>query len=144
MARHFLGLYLLIAATLAVVSWGQDRLLQVYSGPDTAEEKSSAAIMTVLADRLQEAPAQSWKARIADITARTGLDMEIFAAGEIAGPGTLQRLSRGENAYMHSSGGDSWVLKRIDTDHVLALKSREPAGQKGPLEWAFTLVFYAV
>jgi len=45
MARHFLGLYLLIAATLAVVSWGQDRLLQAYSGPDTAEEKSTAAMV---------------------------------------------------------------------------------------------------
>jgi two-component system OmpR family sensor kinase len=144
MARHFLGLYLLIAATLAVVSWGQDRLLQAYSGPDTAEDKSTAAVMSVLADRLQEAPAESWKNRIADIAGRTGLDMEIFASGEIAGPGTLQSLNRGENAYMRSSAGDSWVLKRIDNDHVLALKSPEPAGQKGPLEWGFTVVFYAV
>src|ERR1700730_5515146 len=144
MARHFLGLYLLIAATLAVVSWGQDRLLQAYSGPDTAEEKSTAAIVAVLADRLREAPAESWKARIGDIAARTGLDMEIFAAGEIAGPGTLQRLSRGENAYMRSSAGDSWVLKRIDEGHVLALTSPEPAGQRGPLEWGLTIVFYAV
>ena len=144
MARHFLGLYLLIAATLAVVSWGQDRLLQAYSGPDTAEDKSTAAVMSVLADRLQEAPAESWKSRLADIAGRTGLDMEIFASGEIAGPGTLQSLNRGENAYMRSSAGDSWVLKRIDNDHVLALKSPEPAGQKGPLEWGFTIVFYAV
>jgi len=144
MARHFLGLYLLIILTLAVVSWGQDRLLQAYSSPDAAEEKSTAAIVSVLIDRLQEAPAESWKTRIAGIAARTGLDMEIFAAGEIAGPGTLQRLSRGENAYMRSSAGDSWVLKRIDNDHVLALKSPEPAGRKGPLEWGFTILFYAV
>jgi two-component system OmpR family sensor kinase len=144
MARHFLGLYLLIAATLAVVSWGQDRLLQAYSGPDTAEDKSTAAVVAVLADRLREAPAQSWETLLADIAARTGLDVEIFAAGEIAGPGTLQRLSRGENAYMRSSGGDSWVLKRIDEGHVLALKSPEPAGQRGPLEWGLTIVFYAV
>jgi len=143
MARHFLGLYLLIVLTLAVVSWGQDRLL-AYSSPDAAEEKSTAAIVTVLIDQLQEAPAESWKTRIAGIAARTGLDLEIFAAGEIAGPGTLQRLSRGENAYMRSSAGDSWVLKRIDNDHVLALKSPEPAGQKGPLEWGFTILFYAV
>jgi two-component system, OmpR family, sensor kinase len=144
MARHFLGLYLLIAATLAVVSWGQDRLLQAYSGPEAAEDKSTAAIVAVLADRLQEAPAESWKSRLAGIAARTGLDMEIFAAGEIAGSGTLQRLSRGENAYMRSSSGDSWVLKRIDNDHVLALKSPEPSGQRGPLEWGLTIVFYAV
>ena len=143
MARHFLGLYLLIAVTLAVVSWGQDRLLQ-YSGPDAAEDKSTAAIVAVLADRLREAPAESWKSRIAGIAARTGLDVDIFAAGEIAGRDTLQRLSRGENAYMRSSTGDSWVLKRIDQDHVLALKSPEPAGQRGPLEWGLTIVFYAV
>jgi two-component system OmpR family sensor kinase len=134
----------LIAVTLAVVSWGQDRLLQAYSGPDAAEDKSTATIVAVLADRLQEAPAESWKTRIAGIAARTGLDIDIFAAGEIAGRGTLQRLSRGENAYMRSSTGDSWVLKRIDKDHVLALKSPEPAGQRGPLEWGLTIVFYAV
>src|SRR5207248_6883368 len=52
--------------------------------------------------------------------------------------------SRGENAYMRSSTGYYWVLKRIDADHVLALKSPEPASQKGPLEWGLTLVFYAV
>jgi two-component system, OmpR family, sensor kinase len=144
MARHFLGLYLLIAATLAVVSWGQDKLLQAYSGPDAAEEKSTAAIVAVLADRLREGPAESWKSRLAGIAERTGLDMEIFAAGEIAGRGTLQRLGRGENAYMRSSTGDSWVLKRIDNEHVLALKSLEPAGQRGPLEWGFTIMFYAV
>jgi two-component system OmpR family sensor kinase len=144
MARHFFGLYVLIAVTLAVVSWGQDRLLQAYSGPDAAEDKSTATIVAVLADRLQEAPAESWKTRIAGIAARTGLDIDIFAAGEIAGRGTLQRLSRGENAYMRSSTGDSWVLKRIDKDHVLALKSPEPAGQRGPLEWGLTIVFYAV
>jgi two-component system OmpR family sensor kinase len=144
MARHFLGLYLLIAATLAVVSWGQDRLLQAYSSPDAAEEKSTATIMAVLVDRLRDAPVESWKNQIAGIASRTGLDVEIFAADEIAGRGTLERLGRGENAYMRSSAGDSWVLKRIDKDHVLALRSPEPAGQRGPLEWGLTIVFYAV
>ena len=45
---------------------------------------------------------------------------------------------------MRSSAGDSWVLKRIDADHVLALKSRESQGRRGPLEWGFTIVFYAL
>jgi signal transduction histidine kinase len=70
--------------------------------------------------------------------------MEVFATGEIAGRDTLERLNRGENAYMRSSSGDSWVLKRIDGDHVLALKSPEPVGQRGPLEWGLTILFYAV
>ena len=45
MARHFLGLYLLIVFTLAVVSWSQDRLLQAYSGTDTAEDKPVAVLL---------------------------------------------------------------------------------------------------
>jgi two-component system OmpR family sensor kinase len=143
-ARHFLGLYLLIVVTLAVVSWGQDRLLQIYSKPDAAEDKSSAAVMTILADRLQAAQPQSWKSLVAGVAGRTGIDMEIFATNEIAGRDTLQKLSRGENAYMRSSQGDSWVLKRIDSEHVLALRSREPPGQRSLLEWGFTIVFYAL
>jgi two-component system, OmpR family, sensor kinase len=143
-ARHFLGLYLLIVVTLAVVSWGQDRLLQLYSNPDAADDKPTAAVMAILADRLQGAPAESWKSLVAGVAGRSGIDMEVFATEEIAGGDTLQKLSRGENAYMHSSQGDSWILKRIDSEHVLALRSREPAGQRGPLEWAFTLLFYAV
>ncbi|MEA3182939.1 MAG: hypothetical protein QOI59_6462 [Gammaproteobacteria bacterium] len=144
MARHFLGLYLLIVVTLAVVSWGQDRLLQLYSNPDAADDKPTAAVMAILADRLQGAPAESWKSLVAGVAGRSGIDMEVFATEEIAGGDTLQKLSRGENAYMRSSQGDSWILKRIDSEHVLALRSREPAGQRGPLEWAFTLLFYAV
>lgn len=144
MARHFLGLYLLIVLTLAVVSWGQDRLLQIYSSPAAAEDKPAAAVMSVVADQLREAPAGRWKALVAGISTRTGVDMELFANDEIAGGGTLERLSRGENAYMRSSSGDSWVLKRIDGDYVLALKSLEPAGRRGPLEWALTILFYAL
>jgi two-component system OmpR family sensor kinase len=143
MARHFLGLYLLIVLTLAIVSWGQDRLL-AYSNPDTADDKSTAAIVAVLQDRLRSLPADGWKAQIAAMASRTGVDMELFANDEIAGPDTLERLSRGENAYMRTSAGDSWVLKRIDDGHVLALKSRESGGQRGPLEWSLTLLFYAV
>ena len=138
MARHFLGLYLLIVVTLAVVSWGQDQLLQAYSNPEAAEDKPTAAAMAILADRLHDAPSGSWKNLVAGVAGRTGVDMEVFATSEIAGPDTLQRLSRGENAYMRSSQGDSWVLKRIDSEHVLALRSREPSAQRGPLEWGLT------
>ena len=144
MARHFLGLYLLIVVTLAVVSWGQDRLLQAYSNAESAEDKATAAVMATLADRLHAAPAGSWKSLVAGIAGRTGIDMEVFATSEIAGSDTLQRLSRGENAYMRSSKGDSWVLQRIDSEHVLALRSSDPAGERGPLEWGLTLLFYAV
>ncbi len=144
MARHFLGLYLLIVVTLAVVSWGQDRLLQIYSNPEATEDKPTAAVMSVVADRLRQAPADTWKAAVAGIASRTGVDMELFSNDEIVGGGTLERLNRGENAYMRSSGGESWVLRRIDGSYVLALRSPEPPGQRGPLEWALTILFYAV
>ena len=144
MARHFLGLYLLVVVTLAVVSWGQDRLFQIYSQPDSAENRPVATVMAVLADRLRDAPPESWRSLIWGIAGRTGVDAEVFATNEIAGADTLQKLSRGENAYMRSSQGDSWVLKRIDNDHVLALRSREPSGTRGPLDWVVTILFYAL
>ena len=40
--------------------------------------------------------------------------------------------------------GDTWALKRLDASHVLALKSRESAAQRRPLEWALTMLFYAL
>ena len=144
MARHFLGLYLLIIMTLAVVSWGQDKLLEAYSKPDTNEEKPLAAALTLLADRLHEVPSDSWRAVTTGLAAKTGMDMEVFASGDIAGRDTLDRLGRGELAYMQSSNGDSWVLKRLDSDHVLALRSRQPATERGPLEWGLTIAFYAL
>jgi len=143
-ARHFLGLYLLIVVTLAVVSWGQDRLLQIYSKPDSTEVRPVAAVMAILTDRLHEAPPESWRSLIASVASRTGVDVEVFATHEIAGADRLEKLGRGENAYMRSAQGDSWVLKRIDDDHVLALRSREPVTQRGPLDWAVTILFYAL
>jgi len=143
-ARHFLGLYLLVVVTLAVVSWGQDRLFQIYSKPDAAENRPVAAVMAVLADRLHEAPPQDWRSLIAGIAGRTGVDVEVFATNEIAGADNLQKLSRGENAYMRSAQGDSWVLKRIDNDHVLALRSHEPEARRGALDWGVTILFYAL
>ena len=144
MARHFLGLYLLIVVTLAVVSWGQDRLLQIYSKPDSTEVQPVAAVMAILTDRLHDAPLESWRSLIAGVASRTGVDVEVFATHEIAGGDTLEKLGHGENAYMRSAQGDSWVLKRIDDDHVLALRSREPVTQRGPLDWAVTFLFYAL
>jgi two-component system, OmpR family, sensor kinase len=143
-ARHFLGLYLLIVVTLAVVSWGQDRLLQIYSKPDATEDSSVSTVMAILTDRLHDAPPESWRSLIAGVASRTGIDVEVFATSEIAGSDTLQKLASGENAYMRSSQGDSWALRRIDADHVLAVKSREPATQRGPLDWAVTFLFYAL
>ena len=61
MARHFLGLYLLIVFTLAIVSWGQDRLLQAYSSPDVADDRPLQIAMALLADRLHGEPEEKWR-----------------------------------------------------------------------------------
>jgi len=143
MTRHFLGLYLLIVLTLAAVSWGQDRLLQSYGAQDAAVDKSSLLAMTILENQLRGVPTDEWKPVVAAAAAKTGVDMELFATADITGPKTLDALALGKIANMRASGGASWMLKQLDAAHVLAIEYIEPETQRGPLEWALTLLFYA-
>ena len=143
MARHFLGLYLLIVFTLAVVSWGQDRLLQAYSSADAADDRPVAIAMATLADRLHGVPPDKWRDVVTGVAARTGVDMELFATSDIAGGATLEKLKHGDIAYMEAAEGDSWALRRLDADHVLAIKSGGPVTRRGLLEWSLTMLFYA-
>ena len=143
MVRHFLGLYLLIVFTLAVVSWGQDRLLRAYSSTDAADDRPVAIAVSTLADRLHGEPPEKWRDIITGVAARTGVDMELFATGDIAGDETLAKLAHGAIAYMEAAGGDSWALRRLDADHVLAIKSAAPGARRGLLEWSLTMLFYA-
>jgi two-component system, OmpR family, sensor kinase len=143
MVRHFLGLYLLIVFTLAVVSWGQDRLLQAYSSGDPSDDRPVTIAMAALADRLHGVPPDKWRDVISGIATRTGVGMELFATRDIAGDATLERLKQGDIAYMEGASGDSWALRRLDADHVLAIKSAEPAAHRGVLEWSLTMLFYA-
>jgi two-component system OmpR family sensor kinase len=143
MARHFLGLYLLIVFTLAIVSWGQDRLLQAYSSADAADDRPVAIAMATLADRLHGVPPDKWRDVVTGVAARTGVDMELFATGDIAGDETLEKLKHGDIAYMEAAAGDSWALRRLDADHVLAIKSGGPVARRGLLEWSLTMLFYA-
>src|SRR3984957_1197415 len=143
MARHFLGLYLLIVFTLAVVSWGQDRLLQAYSSADAADDRPVALAMATLADRLHGEPPEKWRDIVTGVAARTGVDMELFATSDIAGDETLAKLEHGDIAYMEAAEGDSWALRRLDADYVLAIKSGGPVTRRGLLEWSLTMLFYA-
>jgi two-component system, OmpR family, sensor kinase len=143
MVRHFLGLYLLIVFTLAVVSWGQDRLLRAYSSTDAADDRPVAIAMSTLADRLHGEPPEKWRDIITGVAARTGVDMELFATRDIAGDETLAKLAHGAIAYMEAAGGDSWALRRLDADYVLAIKSAAPGSRRGLLEWSLTMLFYA-
>jgi two-component system OmpR family sensor kinase len=143
MVRHFLGLYLLIVFTLAIVSWGQDRLLRAYSSTDAADDRPVAIAMSTLADRLHGEPPEKWRDIITGVAARTGVDMELFATRDIAGDETLAKLAHGAIAYMEAAGGDSWALRRLDADYVLAVKSAAPGARRGLLEWSLTMLFYA-
>jgi two-component system OmpR family sensor kinase len=143
MVRHFLGLYLLIVFTLAVVSWGQDRLLRVYSSNDAADDRPVAIAMGTLADRLHGEPQEKWRDTLSGVAARTGVDMELFATRDIAGDETLAKLAHGAIAYMEAAGGDSWALRRLNADYVLAIKSAAPGARRGVLEWSLTTLFYA-
>ena len=143
MVRHFLGLYLLILFTLAVVSWGQDRLLRAYSSTDAADDRPVAIAMSTLADRLHGEPPEKWRDIVTGVAARTGVDMELFATRDIAGDETLAKLAHGAIAYMEAAGGDSWALRRLDADYVLAIKSAAPGARRGLLEWSLTMLFYA-
>jgi two-component system, OmpR family, sensor kinase len=142
MARHFLGLYLLIVLTLAAVSWGQDKLLQAYGARDMSDERMLAGALSAVESRLQSAPASEWKHLVDGISAETGGGFELFAASDIAGRETLDKLEHGKVAYMQAAG-EAWALKQLNKDYVLAFKSQAPEAQRGRLEWMITLLFYA-
>ncbi len=143
MVRHFLGLYLLIVFTLAIVSWGQDRLLRIYSNTDAVDDRPVAIAMSTVADRLRGEPPDKWRDVVSAVASRTGVDMELFATRDIAGDETLAKLRHGDIAYMEATGGDSWALRRLNSDYVLAIKSAVPGARRGLLDWSLTMLFYA-
>lgn len=143
MARHFFVLYLLIVLTLAAVSWGQDKLLQAYGTQETADDHGLAVALVALQGRLQGLPAAEWKRAVAGVAAETGADIELFATADIAGHETLNQLGRGQVAYLQEAAGESWAMKQLNPDFVLAVKTATQEPQRGALEWTITVVFYA-
>jgi signal transduction histidine kinase len=99
--------------------------------------------MSTLGDRLHGEPPDKWRDIITGVAARTGVDMELFATRDIVGDETLAKLAHGAIAYMEAAGGDSWALRRLDADYVLAIKSAAPGARRGLLEWSLTMLFYA-
>ena len=143
MARHFLGLYLLIAATLAAVSWAQDALLRLYARPNPMDDAPVALAVSIVNSRLRSLPEAQWKSEVAALAASSGLDMELFSIADFAGRQTLDKLARGETTHMQGSLHQSWALKQLDAGHVLVLKSAESDVRRGPLDWLLTAGFYA-
>jgi two-component system OmpR family sensor kinase len=144
LARHFLPLYVLILLTLAAVSWGQDKILQIYGNRDSADDRSLGIAVAILQSQMQEGSVSEWKHFIADTAAKSGVEMELFTREEITGSETLGKLERGAIAYMQAAGGESWALKQLNEQYILAVKSAEPNAQRGPVDWLLTLAFYAL
>jgi two-component system OmpR family sensor kinase len=147
MARHFLQLYLLIVATLAAVSWGQTRLWETYSDKADsgaiAESQAQAAALTIVDQQLHAIPPADRKQFVANLSARTGVDLELFEPQDIAGDDTLARLASGGVAYMRAADKE-WLLRRVTDDgRVLAFRYDAPAAQRGLLDWTLAFVFYA-
>jgi two-component system, OmpR family, sensor kinase len=143
MARHFLGLYLLIAGTLAAVSWAQDALLQLYSRPNSIDDAPASLAFSILKGRLSELPEQQWKSEVAALAVSSGIDMELFSVADIAGRQTLDKLARGEITHMQGAAQQSWTLKQLDAGHVLALEFAESDARRGAVDWLLTIGFYA-
>jgi two-component system OmpR family sensor kinase len=143
MARHFLILYLLIVLTLAAVSWGQDRLLQAYSNHDSADDRSLGLATLAIQNQLRGQPVSEWQHLVAETAAKSRVDIELFTMADIAGKNTLDKLRHGATAYMQAANGESWALKQLNANYVLAFKAAESETKRGFLEWALTLLFYA-
>lgn len=144
MARHFVSLYLLIVLTLAIASWGQDRLLQHYARADVADDRAPAVAAAAIAAHLRGIPKDQWSAYVAKVGADAGVGMELYSRQDIAGSAILERLDRGEPARLESNRGETWDLGRIDANAVLAIRSVPAPQERTRLEWAITFIFYTI
>lgn len=143
MTRHFLGLYVLIVATLAVVSWGQDRILASYGSSGVPADKSVRVAAAALGARLHAVPPAQWRNIVSDLSSQSGVDIELFTTADIAGKETLQKLARGDTVYMQGSKGRIWSLRRVDDANIVAFESTVPSTHRSALDWLLTLSFYA-
>jgi two-component system OmpR family sensor kinase len=143
MTRHFLGLYVLIVVTLAVVSWGQDRILAFYGSPGAPADKPVRVATAALAAQLHAAPRAQWRSIVSDLSRRSGVDMELFTTADIAGADTLQKLARGDTVYMQGSKGHVWSLRRVDSSNIVAIESAALSTHRSALDWLLTSLFYA-
>jgi two-component system, OmpR family, sensor kinase len=145
MARHFLQLYFAIVATLAIVSWGQDRLWHAYAESERPRDSypSQAAVLTIIEQQLQSLPQDHWPAAVAKLARSTGLDLELMEPEELAG--IEQAASeQGEPALWTDADNRVWALQRLaDSDRTLAFRFAEETSQRTPLEWLLVIIFYA-
>lgn len=141
MARHFLGLFILIVATLAAVSWAQDKLLQGKSNLAQEDEALKVAA-TLLRGELKDLPEGDWQGRVDALGRATGAALELFNTKDIAGEDALQRLKRGELVRLKPTRQETWAMLALDDTHLIAFKSQSPETRDW-VDWATTAAFYA-
>jgi two-component system OmpR family sensor kinase len=146
MARHFLQLYVLIVATLAALSWAQDRLWEVY-GREAGQRPDArdAALAALIEDQIGAVAPGERSRYVAQLARRTGLDLELFEHDELAGLQTVQEFASGLPARMSGADGRTWLLHTLGAEgQVLALRyeSEQPPARTG-FEWALAFTFYA-
>ena len=148
MARHFLQLYLLIVATLAAVSWGQERLWQMYAQRNpaeiAAENPSQVAMLDILETQLRALPPEQRSAFVQRLARDSGIDLELFALQDIAGDDILASLSRGEVTVMNAADDQRWMLKQVEgAEAVLAFRYATHEPRRSALDWTLAFMFYA-
>jgi len=143
MARSFLGLFALIVFTLALASWGQDRVLEAYGSTDAADQALTRGTMLSVAQQLAALPADQQRDFVAALGARSGLDLELLAARDVAGLGNVGKIDHGEVVSLHGVQGQSWSLLKVGKDDVLVLRSPEGPAPRTRLDWLLTALFYA-
>jgi signal transduction histidine kinase len=102
-----------------------------------------ALAVSTMASRLHGAPSEQWRGLVDEFSATDG-GFELFSTADIIGRETLHALENGEVAYRQTATDETWALKQLDADHVLAFKAKKFEAQRGALEWMITLIFYAV
>lgn len=146
MARHFFQLYLLIVATVAAASWAQGKLWETFAARTNSatvtDSQPQAAALNILDGQLRNVPHDARRQFVADVAARSGLNLELLEPSDIVGDGT-QQLAHGGLAHMRAANED-WLLKSVSDDgRVLAFHYATPDLSRGPLDWTLAFLFYA-
>jgi signal transduction histidine kinase len=144
MTRHFLQLYFGIVATLAIVSWGQDRLWHLYADsarPDSYP--SQVAVLTLVERQLESIPQERWPAAVDELARSTGLDLDLMEPEELAGIDAAGPR-QDEPALWTDAENRVWALQRLaNSDRMLAFRFVAETSQRTPLEWLAVIIFYA-
>jgi len=143
MTRHFIRVYLLVVLAIAGVSWSQERLWLAYSSQSAAPDSALTAALAVIERRLLPLSPTARAEAMREFANIEGLNVELMPLADIAGARTLQKLARGESTLMQAAPNETWLLKQLDAATAVALKRVEKPMQRGPLEWALSMLLYA-